>query len=448
MNADRREKIAEWMKDLTPETKNKLKLAKRKLAGGTWYYIKEPLKGHNRHKWISLGTQDKHTANRIFTEVSSKMEYGDTECGTMIHMHIAKLDRDTRERTWQDVHDSFVRDGLAERTKRTYRSAWNAGTGFDPIRNQPLVGTTNSQLLEMYGKLAGGKQRYLLNLYTHAQSMGWLVSPNLVSDKEWKKRRIICGGNTASLAEDDHYEVLAYMDNALANWNPKGNAIVDGKIDKATHWMRRADKAVHQELYYFLEILWEIGTSNEDARKLTVDNVNWDSADENAPNGHIVFRRQKWSKEGGKDKLRQAIYFPISDKLAEVIRPLYLKAQTRPEGKQYLLPKMACQTSFNVKRTWEQYMKRAGRKLTRKGDDGVERKLTIHSYRYRMAEYLYEIGVDEREAQMLMGHNSREIQWAYAKANKLKVKALDVRLREQEASKIIKLKPTKRIKAA
>ena len=93
-------------------------------------------------------------------------------------------------------------------------------------------------------------------------------------------------------------------------------------------------------------------------------------------------------------------------------------------------------------------MKRAGRKLTRKGDDGVERKLTIHSYRYRMAEYLYEIGVDEREAQMIMGHNSREIQWAYAKANKLKVKALDVRLREQETSKIIKLKPTKRIKAA
>ena len=86
MKEDRREYLAEWMQGMNPDTKGKLKLAKRNLATGTWYYIKEPLEGRNRHKWVALGTQDKDIANRIFTEASSKLEYGDTELGTVISM--------------------------------------------------------------------------------------------------------------------------------------------------------------------------------------------------------------------------------------------------------------------------------------------------------------------------------------------------------------------------
>ena len=181
MKEDRREYLAEWMQGMNPDTKKKLKLAKRNLATGTWYYIKEPLEGRNRHKWVALGTQDKDIANRIFTEASSKLEYGDTELGTMINMNIGKLDRETRNRTWQDVQDSFCRDGLASRTLATYKSNWYGHDDFMPIAKLKIIGTTTTQLVEFYNQLGPCKQRHMRTIYNHAFKRGWLISPTLVS---------------------------------------------------------------------------------------------------------------------------------------------------------------------------------------------------------------------------------------------------------------------------
>ena len=440
MKEDRREYLAEWMQGMNPDTKSKLKLAKRNLATGTWYYIKEPLEGHNRHKWVALGTQDKATANRIFTEASSKLEYGDTELGTMINMNIAKLDRETRNRTWQDVQDSFCRDGLAPRTLATYKSNWYGHDDFMPIAKLKIIGTTTTQLVELYNQLGPCKQRHMRTIYNHASKRGWLITPNLVTMSDWQATQKSIGGNTASISADDHYAVIAEIEKWQEKWGQIGCPLLGGKVDKATHWMARACKHEHLQLKHFLEILWELGCSNMDGRQLTCDNINWDT-------GHVVFRRQKWSRNGKQDRLRQAIYFPMSQKLKDILRPLYQKAISQDEGKRYLLPDLVKKQSGNVTRTWQAYMKRAKRSLTHMDEDGIERKLCLHSYRYRMAEYLYELGYSEREAKLLMGHNSKEIHWAYAKSTRMEVMALDKKAAQMDKTNDIKVEPASKMVA-
>ena len=63
-----------------------------------------------------------------------------------------------------------------------------------------------------------------------------------------------------------------------------------------------------------------------------------------------------------------------------------------------------------------------------------------------MAERLYEMGYTEREAQMLLGHNSKAIQQAYSKLNAMKVKSLDRMMKKADKDKVIKINP--QLKAA
>ena len=424
MTRKKEAKLRMWLDAIPYGERKHIKLEKRKY--GTYYLKYCVNKDTNKWTAISTGLKDKHLADKVRTEASGTVEFGDTELGLEVSLRIAKLEKEAADRTWGDVFDAVIRAGLAKSTQTTYKSTVNSiCRRYPEIKEKKLVETTKGEFEAWLEGCKAAEQRRLITIYNHARDKGWLLTPNLVPQASKRKRLKVIGGLTASITAEMHNAILGNVGYWQDNWVlPTFKEASKGKA-KDRQFLVRADKQTHQEFYHFLEILWELGASNMDARTLTIDNINWDGSAE-APHGHIVFKRQKWSKENGKDRLRQAIYWPISKTLKNVIQPLYVRALKRKEGQQFLLPNLAKMQSCNVGSIFKAYAKRAGVKLERKGEDGVTRQIVIHSYRYAMAERLYLAGYTEREAQMLMGHNSKEVHWAYAKHARMQVKPLDM----------------------
>jgi len=409
------EKITKLMDALKgTEDKSKLKLVKRKKATGYWWSIKDY--NQSPTKWLAIGTQDEQVAGRVFTEVTSNISYGQTEVGAIIQLNIAKLDRDMRERTWTDVFISYSSLGQRQSTLNNFNASWNH-KDIQPLKNQLLVTTTSRQLLDIYKDFGVNNQKFIQTLHGHAKRMGWLVDNNLMPKVELELHKKACGGTTATITEEQHLKIIAAIEADLANWDTEHRRM------RTRCW----EKAL--EVKAMLEMLWELGSSNADTRELTTDNIDWES-------GHVVFKRKKWKGNGANSKrVRQAIRFPMSVKLKEVIRPWYDDAMKNGGG--YLLPEIAVEQSCNASRVFYAYREAAGISPKVKCSDGEERRLIIHSYRYRMAEHLFEIGANEVEAKTLMGWHSKEVMMAYAKGRQMEIPALDVMAKERGHNKII-----------
>jgi len=254
-------------------------------------------------------------------------------------------------------------------------------------------------------------------LFHHANRNGWLIDSTIMPLALTEPYAKSSGGNTATITEEQHLKIVGAIKYDLENW--------DGKIKR----MQRRDEELLLEVKSILEVLWELGSSNADARELSTSNINWET-------GHVVFKRKKWKGTGAKNRrTRQAIHFPMSAKLKEVIRPWYDDAMKNGGGD--LFPLASKTQSGNVTRIFNVYMEVAGVPKFAADEDGHERKLIIHSYRYRMAEHLFEIGATEAEAKALMGWQSREVMLAYAKGMNMKIPALDVMAKERGEDKII-----------
>jgi hypothetical protein len=372
------------------------------------------------------------------------------------------------------VHEAVVScDKKRPTTLATYVSSWNNDV-FLAFKDRTLVETTNGQIMDVFGKSNYQCQKYLHMLYNYAKKHGWLVSPNLVPKADWEDEFKKVGDNTASISDEEHFKVVAFIKDDLENWQSKINASVckhpslalritakgNGHTKKTIQYERKQfqhgkdfyrlmkrDKEVTHEFFWFLQLLWELGASNADVRELTTDNIDWTTTDDQGELiGHVIFLRKKW-KGAGKNSERERIpiYFPMSPRMKEILRPLYAKAKKSGKGEQYLLPKLAKMASGNVIRIFQTYLKAAGVKDKKKGRDGKMRKIIIHSYRYRMAERLYEMGYEEREAQMLLGHNSKFVHHAYAKRNAMMVKSLHKMQQKIDKDKIIMIDPNKKV---
>ena len=407
-------KITALMDALKDVDKDKLTLSPRKLATGTWWYVRD--RNTKPFKWYSIGTMDEQIARRVFTELTSKVEYGQSEVGTIIQINVAKLDREMRGRTWNDAFESYTSLGQKESSLSSMKSAWN-NKEFTPLKTQNLVTTTSSILLNIFKVLNTYNQKFMLHLHNHATRMGWLVDNNLMPKVDIETHRKSCGGNTVAITEEQHLKIIKAMEVDLGNW------------DSNNCRMRRRCRVMLTEVKTMLELLWELGSSNADTRELATENINWNT-------GHVIFKRKKWKGNGVKGKrTRQPIRFPMSAKLKEIIRPWYDNAIK--DGGGYLLPRIAQEHSSNVLRVFKAYREVAGVPPVIVCEDGQARKIIIHSYRYRMAEHLFEIGATEAEARALMGWQSREVMLAYAKGMNMKIPALDVMAKERGQDKII-----------
>ena len=410
-------KLQELLDKIKGASKDHLSLVKRKLKSGVWYYVVDYSVKPN--KWYALGTKDNDEAERTFRMITSKVHYSNSELGRHIQIDIMKLDREVRERTWSDAFNAAIDQGQGKSTINTHTSSWNHAI-VGGLKDELIVKTTRAMILDCYRSANSTTQKVIRMSYNYAQDEGWLLDSNLVPRNDWRKYKKRTGGHTAAIKEEDHFKIIDAMEHDLSNWNPATYRNGRDEASKARWGMARRSKDELLEIKLWLEILWELGASNGDAAKLNTSSINWDT-------GHVIFKRQKWVgvKGGVGEREREPIKFPMTQKLKQILRPLYNAAMKRDGDADYLLPLIADKPSSNRKRVWDQYRIKSGVSDMQKCYDGVARKITIHSYRYRMAEYLAELGYTERESQKLLGHQSVMVHRSYAKHADMAIPAPD-----------------------
>ncbi len=146
----------------------------------------------------------------------------------------------------------------------------------------------------------------------------------------------------------------------------------------------------NRERKLFYQVLWEIGAAQSDAAQLMAEYVDW-------PNKTISYQRQKngsWS------------HLSIGTTLASILEQL---PKSGP-----LFPSIYA-TSAND-RAAEFY--RRCKLLNIKG-------VSLHSYRYSLAERAKAVGMPERFAMEMLGHNSKAVHRAYAKGARVSLPSLE-----------------------
>lgn len=136
----------------------------------------------------------------------------------------------------------------------------------------------------------------------------------------------------------------------------------------------------------FLELLWETGGSQTDIASLTAENVDW-------TNRRLFYERVKLDC---KDQGRACIV--IGSKLEAILHQLPSSGQ--------LFPQLARQSEGTRAAIFWKLREAAG----------VEKGIVLHSYRYTWAERAKAAGMPEREAMAHLGHGSKAVHRAYARA--------------------------------
>jgi integrase len=141
------------------------------------------------------------------------------------------------QRTWQSVMEQMQMQGKDSTKTRCARAMQSKA--FDGLRRKKLMETSAEDFL---GILNGGKvsvAHYLKRLHNLAVNLGWLAHPVLVPAL-WPKPRF---KSKRGITLAEHQGILA------AEKNPERNL--------------------------FYQLLWEIGSSQSDAARLTAENIDW-----------------------------------------------------------------------------------------------------------------------------------------------------------------------------
>lgn len=141
-----------------------------------------------------------------------------------------------------------------------------------------------------------------------------------------------------------------------------------------------------QDFRLFLELLRETGGSQTDIASLRAEDVDWD-------NRRIFYERVKLEH---RDQGRACI--AVGQKLEEILRQLPSTGA--------LFPQLISQSEGT----------RAAIFWKRRREAGVEEGVVLHSYRYAWAERAQRCGMPEREAMAHLGHGSKAVHRAYARA--------------------------------
>lgn len=141
-----------------------------------------------------------------------------------------------------------------------------------------------------------------------------------------------------------------------------------------------------EDFRLFLELLWETGGSQTDIASLTAEDVDWQ-------NRRLFYERVKLEH---RDQGRACI--AIGGKLEAVLKQLPSSGQ--------LFPRLAPQSEGTRSAIFWKLRKAAE----------VEKGIVPHSYRYTWAERAQKAGMPEREAMAHLGHGSKAVHRAYARA--------------------------------
>ena len=311
------------------------------------FYLQDSRTG----KQQSLETKDRKTALRLL-EIKRQTVADPGFNQFILKSCLATQDPLLPTRTWETVMQQMQTHGKDSTKVRCARAM--KSKAFDAIRLVKLVETSAEDFLKI---LNGGKvsvAHYLKRLHNLAVGLGWLAFP-VLAPRLWPKLRF---KSKRGITLFEHQRILA------VEKNPERN------------------------LYY--QLLWEIGSSQSDAAKLTAENID----------------SQTFSLTYFRMKTGERAQLAISKNMGTILEQL---PTTGP-----LFPKIAA-TTDNA-RSAEFY-----RRCKLLAIEGV----TLHSYRYAWAERAKTCGYPERFAQAALGHNSKAVHRAYAKKAHVLIPSLE-----------------------
>lgn len=218
----------------------------------------------------SLKTRDRATAEQLLQAMNAAVQQPMLNLA-VARVHLAAHDPKMNVRPWQDVMDAFSQHGrnsTRERSVRAFKSS-----GFDPIRNQPIVQTTAEAFLKLMKVNGVSLAHYLRRIHNLAINLGWLPWP-ILHKATWPKPRHT---SKRAISQKEY------------------DAIIKAESNK--------------ERRHYYELLWEIGSAQMDAAQLTAENIDW-------INMTLIYNRRKLREEAEPCVLR------IGPRLATILRSL------------------------------------------------------------------------------------------------------------------------------
>ena len=327
---------------------------------GNWYA--REVGGKRRMR--SLETKEKEVAKinlqtHLGQEVLPENSRKHLELG---RAHLNLVDPQLSKRTWGELMTHWVNgEQLAASTVERRERCMDKGV-FPLLKDRLLcdlsVEPLISQHLPAMGTFAKKSLRHLQN---HAIALGWILHPivkPIHTKMNPKNKRV-----TRAITSEEHEAILERLDEGANNVWP---------MTVLKHGQERID-------YY--TCLFLTGAAQTDGANLKASNIDWKKKE-------LVFHRQK---------TKERCSIAISGRLEKLLKSLPDRGRLFPN-----IAKM-------------DQNKRAGdfRRIRIACD--IEDGVSLHSYRYHMAEFCAIKGMPIRFAQMILGHASKTVALAYAK---------------------------------
>jgi integrase len=246
-----------------------------------------------------------------------------------------------------------------------------------PVRhlmNRKLLATTSSDFMEVFSHPRAGVSTNVQLRIVHNRAL----------DLEWILRPILSKRAWPKIKYANRHGITREQHEAVLKFTP------------------------NKEYRLYFELLWHTGGSQTDIASLQAEDINWGTR-------RLYYERQKLRSKG------QGNACLVIGKALEA-----LLLQLPKEGP--LFPHLG-----TLKES-----KRSNYFWTKRVKAGLPRGIVLHSYRYGWAERAQSAGMPEREAMAHLGHGSKAVHRAYAKAADRVTMPLEY-YEEQASKKLIDL---------
>ena len=342
---------------------------------GVWYYEDKATR-----KFTSL----KFQGTREEADKLAEIEFNLTDDNNAaFHLksaeaHLAKCNPDWLKNTWQTAFDKY-RNGPNLKTGRPRKAAanmnldcfWNA-KALDAIKNVRLIDTTPSLLCKVAKSL---NKHNGINLRTlHSYAFNYQMMPyKIMGDGMWPI-----------------YETKTPMSRAIQLTEHETILKAMGDLEVPIWWRVEGYKGKTKAEYArewkdYLNLLWFTGCAQVDGANMTAEHINWKK-------GCLEFTRAKWMKPEAMKPVKVA----IGPEFRALLKTL---PKTGP-----LFPTINKLTTSNRSRLFKWFV-----------DYCKLPKVSLHGYRYAMAERMEEAGMSQNDRQLVLGHQTPTMMQSYAK---------------------------------
>jgi len=293
--------------------KNRFRLIKRGLRGGTFYCF-DSTTGRRE----SLGTKDSDEATQLVLAKNQAVRQPALNL-QMAKVFLSASDDDLGKRNWQQALDTLVEAKQGSTKVRWLRSAKHPA--FDHIRDRRIIETRAEHFLAVLKTGTLWTNLHLRQLQNFALDLNWLPRP-VIPRRQWPTVRF---RERRAITRSEHEKIVA------------------------------ADPNAERRIFY--EVAWHLGASQTDIARLTAENIDWQArciAFHRIKTGQPCMARFGDDLAAVLEKLpKQGPLFPTFSKLREGHRATHFKRTCKKAGVKGV-------TLHSYRYAWAERAKQAG----------------------------------------------------------------------------------------